>query len=135
MRVLVDTNVLVSAWLSRGTCRELLLHCRRRHQVATCSYLMEEFRRALSLYFEAPDELVQSAVAMLRESSVLVEPVDVPPGATRDPADSPVLGAAVAGSCDCIVTGDKDLLVLQEYRGIPILSPRAFWKFEAEAGA
>jgi predicted nucleic acid-binding protein len=44
----------------------------------------------------------------------------------RDPDDDNILGAAISGGCDCIVTGDKDLLVLKQYEGIEILSPREF---------
>jgi predicted nucleic acid-binding protein len=48
----------------------------------------------------------------------------VPIGACRDPADAPVLGTAVSGRADLLVTGDADLLVLKRYRGIAIVSPR-----------
>jgi len=37
-----------------------------------------------------------------------------------------ILGLAMAGQADCIVTGDQDLLVLKEFRKIPIVTPRAF---------
>jgi predicted nucleic acid-binding protein len=49
----------------------------------------------------------------------------------RDADDDVVLGTAIAGRCDAIVTGDKDLLDLGGYRDIPIVSPRAFWSFES----
>jgi predicted nucleic acid-binding protein len=48
-----------------------------------------------------------------------------------DADDDVVLGTAVAGRCDAIVTGDKDLLDLVRYRGIEIVSPRGFWSFES----
>ena len=44
----------------------------------------------------------------------------------RDPQDDHVLALAVSGRADLIVTGDADLLVLDPFRGIPILTPRAF---------
>jgi putative PIN family toxin of toxin-antitoxin system len=47
-------------------------------------------------------------------------------GACRDPADDVVLAAAVEGRADVIVTGDADLLALDEYEGIAIVRPRAF---------
>ena len=46
--------------------------------------------------------------------------------ACRDAHDIPILGLAQAASADCIVTGDKDLLVLGRFGAIPIYSPRAF---------
>ncbi len=47
-------------------------------------------------------------------------------GVCRDPADDMVLAAAVEGRADAIVTGDRDLLALEEYEGIAIVAPRAF---------
>ena len=44
----------------------------------------------------------------------------------RDPDDDNILAAAESGKCDCIITGDKDLLVLKAYKGIDILNPREF---------
>lgn len=51
-------------------------------------------------------------------------PAGVDPAACRDPDDLPVLGAAVAGRADLLVTGDKDLLDLHRHEGIPIVTPR-----------
>ena len=53
-------------------------------------------------------------------ASPLSEPVSI------DPDDDKFLACAVAGEVDCIVSGDSDLLNVQEFRGIPILTPRAF---------
>ena len=44
----------------------------------------------------------------------------------RDPDDDNILAASVTGDCDCIITGDKDLLVLKRYEGVDIFSPRDF---------
>ena len=44
----------------------------------------------------------------------------------RDPKDDMFLDLAVAGGAACIISGDQDLLVLDPFRGIPILTPRAF---------
>jgi uncharacterized protein len=44
----------------------------------------------------------------------------------RDPNDDMFLELAIAGEASCIVSGDKDLLILNPFRGIPILTPRAF---------
>ena len=68
---------------------------------------------------------------MLRSRMELVEPVPLGAPVCRDPDDDWVLATAVAGTCECIVTGDKDLLSLGEYRGVRILAPSAFWNYEA----
>jgi predicted nucleic acid-binding protein len=43
-----------------------------------------------------------------------------------------VLATALAGECAAIVTGDQDLIVLDPFRGIRILTPSLFWKWESE---
>ena len=56
----------------------------------------------------------------------MMRPVPLASELCRDPDDVKVLGLAVSASADCIVTGDKDLLILKEFQGIPILTPRSF---------
>lgn len=51
-------------------------------------------------------------------------------GVTAALADDAVLGTAVAAGCDLIVTGERDLLDLQAYENISIVSRREFWKRE-----
>jgi predicted nucleic acid-binding protein len=58
----------------------------------------------------------------------MVEPTEVPVAACRDSSDLMVLGTAIAGSAECIVTGDKDLLVIRNFGEVAILSPRAFYQ-------
>lgn len=57
----------------------------------------------------------------------MVAPAAVAAEACRDPNDLPVLGTAIAGGAQVLVTGDKDLLVLNKFQGILILSPRGFY--------
>ena len=62
---------------------------------------------------------------------VVVKPVALDTAVCRDRDDDNVLAAAIAGNCDCIVTGDKDLLALQRFGDMAMLSPADFWKYEA----
>jgi len=52
----------------------------------------------------------------------------------RDPDDDKLLEIVIAGSADCLVTGDQDLLVLHPFQGIPILNPVGFLDAVAESG-
>jgi len=56
----------------------------------------------------------------------VLSPIGLASPVCRDPDDDNILAAAIAGNCDCVITGDKDLLVLRAYEGINILSPRDF---------
>jgi uncharacterized protein len=130
MRILLDTNVLVSAFSSRGTCHEVLEHCVRRHSLLTSGFILRELRTAL---VEKAGFLPREAgeiVLLLQDRMETVEPTALPSDVCRDPADVPILGTAVAGRCDYLITGDKDLLELREFRGVAILSPGGFWRLE-----
>src|SRR5918912_1586500 len=69
-------------------------------------------------------ERMRFLVALLRETE-LVE-ITTPITACRDAKDNKFLELAVCGNADYIVSGDEDLLVLNPFRGIPILTPRNF---------
>jgi len=61
----------------------------------------------------------------IEKEALFIEPV-VKISECRDPKDNKFLELAVAGNAYCIVTGDKDLLVLTPFRGIKIISPGDF---------
>lgn len=66
-------------------------------------------------------------VALLRTSAEMVFPMDRATGAAPDPFDGMILECSLASGADAIVSGDKKhLLVLREFRGIPILKPAEF---------
>ena len=133
MRLTLDTNVLIAAFISRGTSQELFEHVVRHHTLVLSPFVVGEFRRILRDKFEMPSGDVVEAIALLHERAEVVEPEPLPEPVCRDADDDEVLATARTGGCACIVTGDKDLLVLETYDGLPILSPRDFWAFEAHA--
>ena len=128
MRVAIDSNVLVAAFATHGLCHSLLEICLSNHQIIVSEDVLEEVSVALQQKIKLPPSVVKDVIAYLRKQSKLESPVPVPPDACRDPRDLKVLGLAVASKADCIVSGDKDLLVLKNFQGIDILSPRDFWQ-------
>ena len=69
---------------------------------------------------------------MLGETFTLVTPDALESPVCRDRDDDVVLATAVPGGCDAIVSGDRDLVVLDPFHGIRVLAPSAFWKWESE---
>jgi uncharacterized protein len=134
VRVTLDTNVLIAAYVARGACHDLLEHCERVHEIVTSDFILNEFETKLLRKFKVPPAKAREAVELARSHSQVVEPIHIATPVSRDPDDDFVLATAVAGVCDCLVTGDNDLLTLKTYSGIPILPPHLFWAFEAEHG-
>jgi len=128
LTIVLDTNVLIAALAARqGVCARMLELCLSRHFVVCSDHILEELRRNLADKYQLKADQVEKAMVAIGSPVMrIVIPVPVPSEACRDPNDLPVLGAAKAGRAEVIVTGDKDLLVLGEYEGIIILSPRDF---------
>jgi len=126
VRVVLDTNVLLSGLLARGICEAVLDACigSDAHAVVISPYILQEFADQAERKFNVPADKVRTAVDFLRHHVELVEPLVVPPDSCRDPDDLPILGTLLAAKADCLVTGDQDLLSLGNFQGTPILSPR-----------
>jgi putative PIN family toxin of toxin-antitoxin system len=133
MRVVLDTNVLISALFWGGQPRRVVdLAIAGRIQAITCPELLAELAQVLAEDLEVAQDkvdLVVRDVLSYAEVTVPLEEVEAP---VRDPGDRKVIACAVAGRADCIVTGDRDLLALGEVHGVAVLSVRAFLSSLAE---
>lgn len=128
MRVFFDTNVLVSAFATRGLCADLFQAVLAEHQLVTGEAVLHELRKVLGQKLKMNAAGIAEIDEFLRAQGDVV--ADAPPisVAVRDPSDRLVLAEAVAGQPDVLVTGDADLLVLPPKAPIPIVAPRAFWE-------
>ncbi len=127
MKVLLDANVLYAAAVSReGLCAAVLEQCLLRHELVLSEHVLAELSRHLTHKARMPGSELLALTNLLRTHALLVQPVVVPREACPDPDDLPVLGAALAGGVEQLVTGDRHLLQLGSYRGIAIVTPRAF---------
>jgi putative PIN family toxin of toxin-antitoxin system len=107
----------------------VLEHCISYHDVVGSAFILE-FHRTLLRKFDYARSETSAAEQLLRSRMVLVEPQTLDAPVCRDPDDDIVLGTALAGACQCVITGDADLLTLTRYRGVDILSPGAFWRYQ-----
>jgi len=131
VRLLLDANVLIAAFVARGVCAELLEYCVREHEPVTSVAILEEVRRNLVAKIKVSVSQADQTVRLLRTRVQVVEPVALEAQVCRDADDDVVLSTAIAGRCDVIVTGDRDLLDLGSFHDIPIVSPPGFWSFES----
>jgi hypothetical protein len=126
VRVLLDTNVLVSAILFGGSPRQLLEAALAGElDLVTSQPLLAELETVLTRKFEFPTSMTASIRAELEALSEIVEPSQIK-RVTRTVADDLVLATALSGTAKVIVTGDKELLGIGSYEAIPIQSPRDF---------
>ena len=130
MRVLFDTNVLFAALATQGLCLEAVEEGTQGCEVVTSTDLLNELTRVLRQKLKL-GAAARAAVAEYRRLCEVVEPEPLPERICRDRNDDQVLAAALAGAADVIVTGDEDLLVLREFQGTRILTPRRFLELMA----
>ncbi|MGB4221259.1 MAG: putative toxin-antitoxin system toxin component, PIN family [Smithellaceae bacterium] len=129
IRAVLDTNVLVSALLFSGEIGNVVSSWKARKFVPVFSQdTFNEFRRVLfypkfSLTPREIDALLQDEVVPFCE---VVDIEDEIIGVCRDRADDKFLSCAVAAKADYIISGDKDLLVLGNFRNIPIITAAEF---------
>lgn len=132
MKVVLDTNVWVSAWLWRGLPGQLIALARN-NRIVLCSSpaLLEELKITLS--YEKLQQKIHSLDLTVEELLMGTEelvalysivPLDVPE--LRDSNDLIVLATAIAAEADAIITGDKDLLTLSAFENIPIMTVNNF---------
>ncbi|HET6567532.1 MAG TPA: putative toxin-antitoxin system toxin component, PIN family [Rhodothermales bacterium] len=132
MKLVLDTNVLIAAFASRGYCFELLEHTARQHDLFTSAFILNEFRAKLTGKFRIPAATVESSIELQCSRMRVVEPRALTAPVCRDPDDDQILATALAAHADALITGDSDLLDLIEFEGIPIRSPADFWVLEAK---
>jgi putative PIN family toxin of toxin-antitoxin system len=132
MKVFFDTNVLVAAYATHGACNELLNHCIAHHAIYTSNFVLKELEQKLLHKIKLTEEETTLIIRFLHRNSVMAEETKLPRHISRDRDDDHILAAALNERVDCIVSGDKDLLVLKHFKGIPIIPPVDFWKREPQ---
>lgn len=128
-RYVLDTGVIVSAvLLPRSVPRQAMDLAFARGRVLASAETIDELDEVLRRpkfirYLQEPERLL-FLVAFMRDAKV----VEVTDRVTecRDPKDDKFLELAVSGNASCIMSGDHDLLVLNPFRGVAILTPQEF---------
>lgn len=131
MRIVLDTNVLIAAFISHGACHELLEHISIEHEMILSDVILDEFSEKLSSKFKFDDDTIHSAMQLLRSRASVVDLPQKIDLLCRDADDDFVIATALEGRCDMVISGDKDLTDLKSIKNIPIIRPSDFWKFEA----
>ncbi len=127
--VVIDTNVVISSAISPkpSAARDVVSLWKRGFiQLVLSEDIIREYLLVLSRFNLTDAQMRHWATWFVHPAKTihLVKPRLVK--ASRDPKDDPFLGAALTGGADWIISRDEDLLVLEEFEGIPIITPSAF---------
>jgi putative PIN family toxin of toxin-antitoxin system len=129
VKLVLDSSVLIAAAISRaGVCAELLEDVLTHHELVISDFILDEVGEKLREKFKFPEGEIGQLLRFLKKAAITVTPTEIGSGVCRDPEDLPVLGTAVAGVVDLLITVDKDLLALSNFQGIAIIKPGEFWR-------
>lgn len=128
MRVFLDTNVLASAFATRGLCEDVLREVLATHELIVSPLLLDELERVLRKKFNLPRVLASEILKFLKQETLLYEAGALPALKIKDRGDLILLSSALMGKADIFVTGDKELIELRKVKSLQVLSPRAFWE-------
>ena len=112
MKVMLDTNVLVSALShpARGVCADVLQNVLARHHLVLARQILVELERVLVRKLKVPVPQARKMVAFVDAHATVVEPTGPAAWPVRDADDRWIVGAALEDGVDLLVTGDSDIL-------------------------
>ena len=130
MRVVLDTNIYISAILFGGNCEEILrLATLGSYELIISDDILKEIKGILDKKFHWSRKQITETLSYIKDIAEIIKPVKSISLIKKDPSDDKIIECALAAHASCIVTGDKaHLLPLKAYEGIKILSPADFLK-------
>jgi len=128
MKVILDTNVIFSAFAARGLANAVFELCLDKHTIIISEHILLELQNNFQKKLKMPRGKVQLIIEYLRECCTVDDYKRLDRKICRDLDDVKILGLSEMTKPDYIITGDTDLLVLKEHHAVPIITPREFWE-------
>lgn len=127
IRAIIDTNVFVSGTIWKGAPHKVLGQWSSgKFKLVVTHEIVAEYEAVLSSLLNHQPELVSQILETIRIHVEFVQPVKLQKPVCRDPNDDMFIAAALGARVDFIVSGDKDLIVLDGVVGLKIVKPRTF---------
>lgn len=141
LRVVLDTNVFVSGLLSKTGLPATILDAWRAGQylLITSPPIVAEIKRVLETtrmkekYLINRRDIEQLIILLEKDAVIVPGRTDVENAIPDDPSDEMFLACAMDAAADCIVSGDRHLLDISEYKGIPIITVNEFKEILAKS--
>lgn len=128
-RILLDTNIYISAIFFGGKPKELIELAKNKEiEIVISQHILWEIREVLSRKFNISEfriNVIEHDILSIAKVVVVFTRPDI---GLLSPGDNEILACAKDGKADIIITGDNHLLKLQEFDGIKILTPAIFLK-------
>ena len=132
MRIVLDTNIYISAAITSGLSQEILGLAGKTNlfTLLTSEEVLEELKEKLLSKFDRSEIIAGIFIERIKKIAEIVEVSEKVEIIKRDPDDNKILECALAGKADLIVTTDQDLIKLKTFKGIGIIHPRTLsWTF------
>lgn len=126
MKIVLDTNVLLSSYLFQGYTAEVFDHVWLNHEIILSEWILKEFREVCSRKFKIKEGEILEVLDHLRGGASVYQPNGPSPKICIDPDDDNILHIAEFAKADWILSGDSDLLKLKQFQKIEIISPREY---------
>ena len=130
MKVVIDTNVLISGTFFSGIPSEILEAWRKGEiEFVLSPEIIDEYIRVSRILAEKFSGIeIDPILTLIITHSEMIQPMPFQEQVCEDPDDDKFLACSLSGNSKIIISGDKHLLKVSGYRGITILTPRAFFE-------
>ncbi|MEA3369377.1 MAG: putative toxin-antitoxin system toxin component, PIN family [Candidatus Ratteibacteria bacterium] len=128
MKLFFDANVLIAAFASRGYTYDVIKDAMFRYEVYCTEYVLQEVHHNLSAKFSLSKQAIEAIMYTLKSHFIRGKAADTVDKVCRDDNDNQILADALVNEIEIIITGDKDLLEIKNYKGIKIITPKHYWK-------
>ena len=133
MRVFFDTNVLVSAFLARGLCADLLRLVLTEHTLVCSEVVLDEWREVLRRKVKLPPAQIEAIETFLCDQPIAPRPKTTLQLGLVDADDEWVVASAVLAKAELFVTGDQGVLACTN-PPLPLVNPRGCWERLRDTG-
>ena len=127
MKLFFDTNVIISGFVTKGYSFDVIKDAIYKRQVYYTAQMLTELQRILPSKFSLSDDILHFVLSIIKKYFIKAETSNAVDSVCRDADDDQLLADALANGIELIITGDKDLLILEKYKGIRIISPKEYW--------
>ncbi|MBI4651718.1 putative toxin-antitoxin system toxin component, PIN family [Candidatus Desantisbacteria bacterium] len=127
-KIILDTNVILAAFASRGLCNSIFELCLDRYEIVISEEILEELARNMHDKIKLPASKTKHIITFLKENCIVSKIHEADKSKCEDKNDLHILGLAQKSGAKYVITGDKDLLKTKVYKNTKFVAPRDLWE-------